>query len=155
MCRGASRPRSGCRGRRGKPGDVSVVCGGRWEKHTTIAMPAHCTMAANTSTPDATCQPAARLCTPPPTMTTKETSVHSSVTTAKEMRKPTVRHMLQKEASLSQSLSRGKGSQTVWPLPSFSEQRLCRPYEILRSPSCVLLVRTRGGCSRAKQRTGM
>lgn len=53
-------------------------------------------------------------------MTTNETSVHSSVTTAKEIKKPTVRHMLQKDGSLLQSLSLGKGTQ----VPVTAEQRL-------------------------------
>jgi hypothetical protein len=56
-------------------------------------------------------------------MTTKLTSVHSSTTTPKLIRKPTVRHMLQNEASLSQSVVRGKGTQ--WPV--LAEQRECRP----------------------------
>lgn len=98
-------------------------------------MPAHCTTALNSSTPDATCQPATRLCTPPPIMTTKDTSVHSSTTTANEMRKPTVRHMLQKEGSLVQSLVLGKGTQ----VPVTAEQRLWRPYEYSRSPFYMLL----------------
>jgi hypothetical protein len=97
-------------------------------------MPAHWTTALKSNTPDATCQPAVRLWTPPPTMTTKETRVHSSMTTAKEMRKPTVRHMLQKDGSFSQSLVRGKGTQ----VPEIAEQRLWRPYEYLRSPSYCL-----------------
>lgn len=92
-------------------------------KHTTIAMPAHCTTALKTRTPDATCQPAARLCTPPPTMTMKETRVQSSMTTAKEIKKPTVRHILQKDGSLTQSDSLGNGTQVL----SSAEQRLWRP----------------------------
>jgi hypothetical protein len=67
-------------------------------------------------------------------MTTKETRVQSSMTTAKEIKKPTVRHMLQKDGSLVQSLVLGNGTQ----VPSTTEQRLWRPYEYLRSPSCVL-----------------
>ena len=94
-----------------------------FEKHTTMAIPAHCTTALNASTPAATCQPAALLCTPPAMITTKETSVHSSTTTPNEMRKPTVRHILQKDGSLVQSLVRGKGTQ----VPVTAEQRLWRP----------------------------
>jgi hypothetical protein len=109
-------------------------CAG-WEVwgHTTMAMPAHCTTALVSSTPVATCHPAARRCTPPPTITTKDTSVHSSMTTAKEMRKPTVRHMLQKDGSFVQSDVRGKGTH----LPVTAEQRLWSPYEYSRLPSCV------------------
>jgi hypothetical protein len=98
---------------------------------TTIAIPPHCTAAPNRSTPDATCQPAARRCTPPPIITAKETSEHSSATTAKEMRNPIVRHMLQKAGSFSHSLVFGNGSHS----PVIAEQRLCRPYEYLRLPS--------------------
>jgi hypothetical protein len=56
-------------------------------------------------------------------ITMNETSVHSSITTAKEMRKPTVRHELQKAGSFVQSLERGKGSHS----PVSAEQRLWRP----------------------------
>jgi hypothetical protein len=53
-------------------------------------------------------------------MTMNETSVHSSTMTDSEIRKPTVRHMLQKDGSLAQSLVLGKGVQ----LPVTVEQRL-------------------------------
>ena len=69
-------------------------------------------------------------------MTTKDTSVQSSMTTAKEIKKPTVRHILQKEGSFSQSDVLGKGTQ----VPSTAEQREWRPYDHSRLPSCVLLV---------------
>ena len=69
-------------------------------------------------------------------MTTKETRVHSSMTTPKVMRKPTVRHMLQKDESLTQSVVRGKGTHS----PVTAEQRLWRPYEYSREPfwGCML-----------------
>lgn len=66
-------------------------------------------------------------------ITMKETSVHSSTTTEKEIRKPTVRHMLQKDGSFAQSLARGKGSQ----VSVMAEQRLWRPYEYCRLPCYV------------------
>jgi hypothetical protein len=107
------------------------------QRHTTIAIPAHCTTALKSSTPDTTCHPAALLCTPPPTMTAKETSVQSSATTAKEIKKPTVRHMLQKAGCLPHSDVLGKGSQA----PVSAEQRVWRPYENLRSPFWTWSVR--------------
>ena len=88
-----------------------------------MAIPAPWMMALNANTPTTTPQPCTLLCTPPATMTTKLTSVHSSTTTPKLIRNPTVRHMLQKEASLSQSVVRGKGTQC----PVFAEQREWRP----------------------------
>ena len=53
-------------------------------------------------------------------MMTRDTIVHSSMTTPNETRKPTVLHMLQNEGSLAQSLMRGKGRQ----VPVTAEQRL-------------------------------
>lgn len=50
----------------------------------------------------------------------KDTSVHSSTTTPKDIKKPTVRHILQKDESLSQSDLRGKGTH----VPSTVLQRL-------------------------------
>jgi len=103
----------------------------RGKTRTTMAMPAHWTMALKERTPTATCQPAARRWTPPEMMTMKETMAHSSTTTPKEVRKPTVRHMLQKDGSFAQSLILGKGTQ----VPVTAEQRLWRPYEYSRLPS--------------------
>jgi hypothetical protein len=74
-------------------------------------------------------QPATLRWTPPAITTAKETSVQSSRTTSKEMRKPTVRHMLQKYLSLVHVSSFGNGVQ----VPVTLEQRLWRPMEILRS----------------------
>jgi hypothetical protein len=102
------------------------------DRRTTIAIPAHCTTAPNNSTPAATCHPATLRCTPPAIMTMNETSVHSSTTTEKEIRKPTVRHMLQKDGSFAQSLACGKGSQVF----VMAEQRLWSPYEYCRLPLC-------------------
>ena len=99
-------------------------------QRTTMAMPAHWTMALKESTPTATCQPAALRCTPPEMMTMKDTMAHSSTTTPKDVRKPTVLHILQKDGSFVQSLILGKGTQ----VPVTAEQRLCRPYEYSRSP---------------------
>lgn len=64
-------------------------------------------------------------------MTIKDTMAQSSTTTPKEVRKPTVRHMLQKDGSFVQSLILGKGTQ----VPVTAEQRLWRPYEYSRLPS--------------------
>jgi hypothetical protein len=61
-------------------------------------------------------------------MTTKDTKAQSSTTTPKLVRKPTVRHILQKPGSFVQSLMRGKGTQVP------AEQRECRPYEYSRWP---------------------
>jgi hypothetical protein len=63
-------------------------------------------------------------------MTTKDTKAQSSTTTPKLVRKPTVRHILQKLGSFVQSLMRGKGTQ----VPVTAEQRECRPYEYSRWP---------------------
>jgi hypothetical protein len=71
--------------------------------------------------------PAVLRCTPPAIITPNETSVQSSMTTSKEMRKPTVLHMLQKYLSLRHVSSFGKGVQVP------ATQRLWRPREILRS----------------------
>jgi hypothetical protein len=93
-------------------------------------MPAHCTKALKDSTPTATIHPCARLCTPPLMITTKDTRAQSSTTTPKLVRKPTVRHILQKLGSFVQSLMRGKGTH----VPVTAEQRECRPYEYSRWP---------------------
>lgn len=65
-------------------------------------MPTHCTKAQNSSSALTMGHPAALRCTPPEMMTMKETSVHSSTATSKEMKKPTVLHMLQKVSSVRQ-----------------------------------------------------
>jgi hypothetical protein len=59
-----------------------------------------------------------------------EVIAQSSTTTPNDVRKPTVRHMLQNDGSFVQSLVRGKGTQ----VPVTAEQRLWRPYEYSRSP---------------------
>jgi hypothetical protein len=86
-------------------------------------------MPENKSNPEMTLQPATLRCTPPAITTAKETSVQSSRTTSKEMRKPTVLHMLQKYLSLEHVSSFGNGVQ----VPVTLEQRLWRPMETLRS----------------------
>jgi hypothetical protein len=100
-------------------------------------MPAHWVKALKMSKATATIQPCERRWTPPAMMTTNETRVHSSMTTAKVMRKPTVRHMLQKDESLTQSVVRGKGTHS----PVTAEQRLWRPYEYWREPFWGVYVR--------------
>ena len=87
-------------------------------------------MALRDKTPTATCQPAALRWTPPEMMTMKETMAQSSTTTPNDVRKPTVRHMLQNEGSFVQSLDLGNETQ----VPVTAEQRVWRPYEYWRSP---------------------
>ena len=99
--------------------------GGR-ARRTTMAMATHWATPESSSRPHTTFQPVARRWTPPRMMTTKETSVHSSSTTAKDMKKPTVRHMLQK-AHLSPTQSCARGTRTHVPVTV--EQRRERPYE--------------------------
>lgn len=48
-------------------------------------------------------------------MTMKDTSVHSSTATSKEMKKPTVRHMLQKLSSVLQNCLLGNCAYSGWP----------------------------------------
>lgn len=81
-----------------------------WDIHTTMAMPMHCTKAENSSKPLTICHPAALRCTPPAMITTKETSVHSSMTTSNEMKKPTVLHILQKVSSVRHCSLLGKAT---------------------------------------------
>lgn len=102
---------------------MKAAADGEGKERTTMAMAAHWTMALKESTPTATCHPAALRCTPPEMMTMKETSAQSSTTTPKDVKKPTVRHMLQKDGSFAQSLDLGNGTQ----VPVTAEQRVCRP----------------------------
>jgi hypothetical protein len=83
-------------------------------RHTTIDMPTHCTNAQKSSSVLTVCHPAARRCTPPEMITTKETSVHNSTATSKEMKKPTVLHMLQKLSSVLQYSLLGNCAYSCW-----------------------------------------
>lgn len=69
-------------------------------------------------------QPLARFCTPPAKITRYAMSDMPSMTTAKDIKKPTERHMEQKYRSFSQSSRRGKCSH----LPVREEQNRCSPY---------------------------
>lgn len=119
--RGSLSKRKACDGQsvRYVPCEPSLEKTAQSDGHTTIAMPAHWTKALNSNTEDTMPHPCTLRCTPPAKMTMNETSVHNSTTTPNEVRKPTVRHMLQKDASFVQSLSRGKGMH----VPVSAEQR--------------------------------
>jgi hypothetical protein len=87
-------------------------------------MLAHCTSTVTARSEQTIFQPYSRVCLPPNIMTTKATMVASSMITAKDMKKPTLLHILQNVGSRSQSLYWGKGSQP----PVIEEHRLWRPY---------------------------
>jgi len=103
-----------------------------WSTHTTMAMPAHCTMPLNSSTEQTIFHPVLLRCTPPAIITMKETRAQSSATTSREIKKPTVFHMLQKYGSFRQSSVRGNGTH----LPVRVEQRLWSPMENSRLSFC-------------------
>ena len=63
---------------------------------TIKAMPAHCTSPASRSSVLKIFQPDCLFCLPPARMTRYAIKVMPSMTTAKDIRKPTVRHMEQK-----------------------------------------------------------
>lgn len=63
---------------------------------TIIAMPAHCIKPANSRRPLTTVQPCSLFCFPPTRTTMKAMRVMPSMTTAKDIKKPTDRHMEQK-----------------------------------------------------------
>lgn len=80
-----------------------------WDKSRKLTIrpiAANCTTETTVRRPHKTFQPYSLLTWPPPMATTKQTSVASSATVAKLMRKPVVRHMEQKYLSFgSQSFS--------------------------------------------------
>lgn len=78
-------------------------------------------------------QPTFLRCTPPAMMTPKPTSVASSTTTVKDIRKPTDFHVWQKFfLSPIQSVALGNASHVPFTL----EQNLWRPKEFVRLSSC-------------------
>lgn len=97
-----------------------------------MAIAAHWKTPASNSMEHTTFHPVLRLCTPPAIITIDETMAQSSMTMSNDMRKLTVRHMLQKYSSFMQSVCSGKGVH----LPVMVEQRLCRPMEYSRLSFC-------------------
>ena len=86
---------------------------------TTIAILAHCAKAVTAKTGHSTFQPLSLFCFPPLMISRQTMMLANSTTTAKDMRKPTLRHSEQKVRSRWQSSNLGKGSH----LPNKEEQR--------------------------------
>jgi hypothetical protein len=78
---------------------------------TTMPIPANSTTASANNRAAINFQPSSRLYLPPAMTTKNETAVASSTMVAKDMRKPELRHMEQKNWSPRQSASSGKGRQ--------------------------------------------